>query len=184
MGGGEQAVVTAGWRRAGTASPDLEALCLREYPRLVAALHLICGDRHVAEDIAQETLVRLWDRWSRVSKLQSPGGWCHRVALNLARSHLRRRAAEGRANQRSQQGRSDRTLEADVADAITVGRALAALTPRQREALTLRYYLGYSVAETAVLMELPDGTVKSHCLRAIEALRRQLGVAQLTGGEG
>ncbi|MBW3663810.1 MAG: sigma-70 family RNA polymerase sigma factor [Actinobacteria bacterium] len=182
MVGGEQTVAVR-WRRAEPVTADLEAFCTREYPRLVAALHLYCGDRHVAEDLAQETLVRVWDRWPRVSRLQSPGGWCHRVALNLARSHLRRRTAEGRANRRSHDPATDVARDADVADNLAVAAALASLTPRQREVLILRYYLGHSVVETAALLDLPEGTVKSHSTRAIAALRHRFGVVQLPGEE-
>lgn len=163
----------AAWRPV-AAPAGLEAFCLREYPRLVAALEMICGDRHVAEDLAQETLVRVWDRWSRVARLESPGGWAYRVALNLARSHLRRRGAEQRAYGRSEHGRSEQVLGADVADEVGLRQALTALKLQQRQAIVLRYYLGHSVAETAHAMDVSEGAVKSLTFRGIATLREHL----------
>lgn len=148
---------------------------MREYPRLVSALDLYCGDVQVAEDLAQETLARVWDRWPRVSRLESPGGWAHRVALNLARSHLRRKGAENRANRRHDAGDGlRRPVDHDPIDRLVVRGALAALTDRQRETIVLRFYLGHSVAETAALLGVPEGTVKSHTNRAVATMRALL----------
>ena len=83
------------------APAELIAFCEREYPRLVGSLGLYCGDRHVAEDIAHEALVRVARDWGRVRSMRSPQAWTHRVAINLANSHYRRRQAEPRANERS-----------------------------------------------------------------------------------
>lgn len=157
--------------------PGLEAFYRAEYPRLVAALELVCGDRQAAEDIAQETFVRVWDRWSRVSRLDSPGGWAYRVALNLARSHLRRRGSERRANQRSRGSTSVATP--DVASSVAVREAVASLPMRQREALVLRHYLGYSAAAAADLMGVSDGAVRNLTMRAVAELRNRLGDVEI-----
>ena len=68
---------------------ELAEFCHAEYRRLVGALSLYCRDRHVAEELAQDTLVRLIRDWSQVRRLDSPSAWAHRVAINLANSHLR-----------------------------------------------------------------------------------------------
>lgn len=162
----------------GFASDDaeLDTFCAIEYPRLVRALDLYTGDRAIAEDLAQEALVRACQRWRRVRTLQSPGGWTYRVAVNLANSHLRRRRAEVRANRRSIDGGSAQTESLhQAADRLAVREALAALTPPQREVIVLRYYLGRSANEAAELMGMPASTVRSHTKRALDALRRDLG---------
>ena len=68
--------------------------CREMHPRLVGALALHCGDRDVAEELAQETLARVWERWSSVRSMDSPEAWTFRVAFNLSNSRFRRNAAE------------------------------------------------------------------------------------------
>lgn len=153
---------------------DLTAFCEREYPRLVGALALYCGDAEVAEDLAQEALVRVIQKWERVRVMAAPGAWVHRVAINLAHSHFRRRAV----GLRRERELSDRTGSgsdgADPADALALRQAVARLPHRERTAVVLHYYLGHSVAETAALLGAPDGTVKSLLSRARDRLQRRL----------
>ena len=80
-----------------TRTPELTGFCREAWPRLVGALSLSTGDRHVAEELAQEALVRVCERWNEVQVMESPMGWAHRVGFNLASSHYRRREAERRA---------------------------------------------------------------------------------------
>ena len=151
-------------------SAALEAYCRREYPRLVGALSLYCGDALVAEEFAQEALARACDRWDRVREMDAPGAWVHRVAMNLANSHFRRRRAERRANTRHGLGH-DASGDEDVAAAVALREAVANLPPKQRAAVALRFYLQYSVAETAELMGCSEDAVKQHTSRAVAALR-------------
>lgn len=69
----------------------LEVFCRREYPRLVRLIAVYCGDGGAAEDLAQEALARVWERWERVGGMDRPDLWARRVALNLANSWHRRR---------------------------------------------------------------------------------------------
>lgn len=159
------------------APTDLAAFCRREFPRLVGALDLHCGDLDVAEEMAQEALVRAAERWEQVRRMAAPGAWVYRVAINLANSWFRRRAAERRAKHRAapiEEGRRD----PDGADRVAVREALVGLPTRQRQAVVLRFYLGCSVAETAAVMGTPEGTVKTLVHRGLGRLRRQLGPAR------
>lgn len=158
---------------------ELIAFCEREYPRLVGSLGLYCGDRHVAEDVAQETLVRVARDWGRVRSMRAPQAWAHRVAINLANSHYRRRQAEARANERSSRGADGVHHDADPGDAMAVRAAVARLQQRQRAAIVLRFYLGHSLAEVAQLMDAPLGTVKSLIHRGVAALRDDLHLDEL-----
>lgn len=151
------------------APPELAAFCHREYPRLVGALGLYCGDRHLAEDLAQEAIVRVCADWQRVSGMASPSGWTHRVAINLANSHYRRRGLHRRMTHLV--AAADHDDGPDVGQRVDVLRALGTLRPRYRTVLILRHYLGHSTAETAHLMSIPEGTVKSLLSRALEQLR-------------
>ncbi|MGH2774808.1 MAG: RNA polymerase sigma factor [Actinomycetota bacterium] len=154
-------------------SAELASFCRREYPRLVGALSLYCGDRHVAEELAQEAIARVCRDWHRVKGMDAPGAWTHRVAINLANSHLRRRAAERNARQRLAARGTEVFDEPDTASAVALRQAVAKLPRRQRIALVYRYYLDLSVREAAELMECPDGTVKTLTARAISNLRRE-----------
>ena len=157
--------------------PALAELCRREHVRLVGLLALYVGDRGIAEDLAQETLVRLHQHWSRVQDMASPRAWISSVGLNLARSWLRRHYAEQRAN-RKVGFRPTEGLDPEPADVLAVRAAVAALPGRQRAALVLRYYGGLSVEETAEALGCSTGTVKSHTHRAISALRAKFDLSE------
>ena len=146
-----------------TRTPELTGFCREAWPRLVGALSLYTGDRHVAEELAQEALVRVCERWSEVQAMESPMGWAHRVGFNLAKSHYRRRGAERRPR------RPQPAVES--ADALALRHAVAALPEQQRQAIVLRYYADLSVSDVAVLMGCPENTVKTHTRRALERLR-------------
>jgi RNA polymerase sigma factor (sigma-70 family) len=148
---------------------DVSAFCRREWPRLVGSLSLFTGDGDLAQELAQETLARVCRDWNKVSTLDAPGAWAHRVALNLARSHFRHRAVARRHAQRLAVAVASE--ESDAATAIAVRTAVALLPVRQRTALVLRYFADLSVAETAETMRCPEGTVKTLTRQAILALR-------------
>lgn len=152
--------------------PALAELCQREHVRLVGLLALYVGDRGIAEDLAQEALVRLHQQWASVRSMASPSAWLSVVGMNLARSWWRRRYIEQRANRRHQAGARADAAGPEPADVLAVRAAVAALPSRQRAALVLRYYAGLSVGETATALGCPAGTVKSLTNRAIGGLRR------------
>jgi RNA polymerase sigma-70 factor (sigma-E family) len=154
------------------AQDALEVFCRREHPRLVGTLSLYCGDVAVAEEIAQEALYRACRRWPQVAEMAAPGAWVHRVAVNLANSAYRRRRLERRvaAGPPAPVDPDD----PDVAGALVVRQAVAVLPRRQRAALVLRHFGGYSVAETAELLGVSEGAVKQLTHRAITALRAAL----------
>lgn len=153
---------------------ELERFCARAYPQLVAALGHQFGDRWLAEELAQEALVRACDRWLRVRSLSSPVGWAFRVGLNLGRSRLRRRAAERRARARHGPERQV-AHDPDTADQVAVREALAVLGARQREVVVLRYFLGLTAAEVANLVGTTEGAVRVTTHRAVARLRDLLG---------
>ena len=156
-----------------TSSTELTVYCRDLWSRLVGALSLTTGDRHVAEEIAQEALVRVCERWDEVQAMESPDGWAFRVAFNLANSHFRRRGAERRARQRLAAVVDVARPEVDTADAVALRREVAALPEPQRSVLVMRYYADLPVADVARLLEIPENTVKTHTSRAIARLRER-----------
>lgn len=154
------------------APQELVAFVEREHPRLVRAMALLLDDHAVAEEVAQETLLRVASRWEHVAQLESPGGWAHRVAMNLATSQLRRRRLERRARRRL--GPPDDTEAPRTADVLAVRAALDELPERSRRVLVLRHVLGWNATEIA---ELDGGTpdaVRQQLHRARAALRERL----------
>jgi RNA polymerase sigma-70 factor (sigma-E family) len=165
-------------RRPVAVPEDLADFCSREYPRLVGTLALYCGDREVAQELAQEALARACASWSKVSRMDAPGPWINRVAINLANSHFRRRAAERRAQDRLDSSAPE-TKMTDTALSLTIRRAVAALPKRQRTALVLRYFNDLSVAQVADLMGASEGAVRRLTHTAIASLRKQEGLHDL-----
>jgi RNA polymerase sigma-70 factor (sigma-E family) len=145
--------------------------CRTEYPRLVGTLSLYCGDRYVAEELAQEAIVRVIGGWPKVRRLDAPGAWAHRVAINLANSHLRRELAERRAKQRLSARAPHVHHDPDTPSALAVREAVARLPKRQRAVVVLRFFADLSVREVADLLDCPEGTVKSLTAKALASLR-------------
>ena len=152
---------------------EFEAFCRKWSPRLVSALSLQCGDREVGRELAQDALVRAWERWAEVSAMENPSGWLFRVAFNLRSSRLRRARAESRVLLRV---RSDSSIQPPTSIQITVRDALQQLPVRQRAALVARHYLQLSVNEAAEALDCAPGTVKALCSQGIERLREELEV--------
>lgn len=146
------------------------AFCRAIRDRLVGSLTLYCGERAVAEELAQEALVRAWERWDRVGAMASPEAWTYRTAFNLASSWGRRRSAERRANRRSGSA-EPLAVPPDTATVEAVRNAVKALPPKQRAAVVCRFYLAMTVAETAETLGCAEGTVKSATHQALASLR-------------
>jgi RNA polymerase sigma-70 factor, ECF subfamily len=155
---------------------ELFAMCQQEHPRLVGMLALYCGDHDTAEDLAQEALIRLCRDWRRVRKFHAPERWLHRVAINLAHSHYRRKAIERRAlSLLGSRPSPDSEPQRDVESL----ELLKNLPHRQKAALLLHYYLDMTVPEVAQVMEIPDGTAKTLIHRGTRALSHDPDLAEV-----
>ena len=154
------------------APADLTAFVQREHPRLVRAVHLLLDDHGVAEEIAEEALLRAASRWGQLATMDSPGGWTHRVAINLATSQLRRRRLERRA--RTRMSRDGVMAPPDTATAVTVRAALQALPETHRRVLVLRHVLDWTTAEIAELDGSTPEAIRQRLHRARAALRDRL----------
>lgn len=150
------------------------AFCTEEHPGLVGLLTLHVGDRRIAEELAHEALVRAQEQWGRVQHLDARSAWLRRVGYNLANSWWRRRFAERRALALAAAASDGDGGGVEPGDALAVRSAVAALPRRQRTAVGLRYFVGLSVAETAVEMGCAEGTVKSLTSQGVARLRESL----------
>lgn len=155
---------------------DLEQFCSSARRRLVGALSLYVGDADVAEELANEALLRAVDRWAEVQLMANADAWVHAVAFNLARSRFRRMAAERRAYARLAAAREP-PAGPDAAEVLAMRNALSRLPSRQRQAIICRYYLGMPATEIAVAMHCSTATVKVHLRTSLARLREEgLGV--------
>jgi RNA polymerase sigma factor (sigma-70 family) len=163
--------------------PRLAAFCEREWPRLVGALSLYCGDPAVAEDLAQEALVRVVQRWHRLHDPDRAGAYAHRTALNLAHSYYRRVTAELRAFASQLRPNPGQPHLDDINDVIMIRRTVASLPHRQRAALLARYYLELSVEDAASLLGITPGSLRVLASRALATMRRRLGDVPTTAAK-
>lgn len=150
---------------------ELALFCQAEYRRLVGMLSLYCRDRYLAEELAQDTLIRVINNWSRVRRLGSPSAWAYRVAINLANSYLRRRLAERRATRRMSSRATTVQHDQDTPTAVAVRAAVAGLPRPQRAVIVLRFFADLPVREVSSLLGYPEGTVKTLTAKALASLR-------------
>jgi len=155
------------------AEPAFDAFMEQRYAKLVATVRLIVGDHGTAEDVVQETFARAYVNWSKLYPDGNPGGWCHRVATNLAISWRRKMTRELRAVARLGRRAPLTTPPPEVHPELQA--AVDELPRRQRAAVALHYILGLPVADAAEAMGVRPGTVKSLLFQARENLREHLG---------
>lgn len=141
------------------------------------AWRLVGGDAGAADDVAQEAFIRAWRALPRFRGDARLETWFHRILLNTASSHRRRRAVQRVLAERwaTEAERAAPPASQEPALRERIGAALEGLTRRQREAFVLVHLEGLSVRQTADILGKPLGTVKSHLQRALVALRRELG---------
>ena len=145
-----------------------------QWPALVRYATALCGDPIEAEELVQSALVRVALRWPFVRDKDNPDGYVRRAIVNGYLTTWRRI----RSRETSVAEPPDLVVAADgtagVDDVMTVRRALAALPPRQRAVLVLRYLEDRSEQDTADLLGCSVGTVKSQASKALAKLRGSL----------
>jgi RNA polymerase sigma-70 factor (sigma-E family) len=148
---------------------DFDEFAAGTWDRLVRAAVLLGADRHAAEDLAQVTLAQCYASWSRVSRADDVHAYVHRMLINAHASSRRRRWW----GERPAADPPDRPV-AGPEDAVLEHEGLRAALDRlplgQRQVLVLRYFVDLTEAQTADVLHLSRGTVKSRASRALAAL--------------
>jgi RNA polymerase sigma-70 factor (ECF subfamily) len=152
-------------------SEDFSSLFRAEYLSLVRAFFLLTADAAEAEEIAQEAFARAFERWDRVSRMESPSGYVYRIGLNLNRHRLRHLGVRAR---RALAMRRDPVSDERPELRIEIAEAIASLTRGQREAFMLVEWLGVSVEDAARILRLAPASVRSRVHRARTTLRDRL----------
>ena len=155
---------------------DFERLYAAEAQALFGFLAYRTGDRALAEDLLADTFERALRSRKRYDRRKGPAkAWLYTIALNLLRDHARRAAAEGRAFERVGPGTASSEAPAGaVEDRDVVQRALAGLSPEEREAIALRFGAELTVPEMAQALGEPLTTVEGRVYRALRKLRAEL----------
>ena len=133
---------------------------------------LLTGQRAEAEDLVQIALERAYRHWPRICRSEGPERYVRKILARASAERWRRLARRPeRAMPAAEHGpvEPDRTNE--IADRDYLLRALAALPPRQRAVVVLRYFDDLSEAETAQMLGCSLGTVKSQTARGLARLR-------------
>ena len=150
-----------------------EAFFEAQHVRLARALYLLTGSASEADELSQEALVRVYERWDRVCRMESPEGYLFRTALNLHRSRVR--WLTSRARQLVQPVPSDDPAVV-VQHRDSIARALASLPPGQRSAIVLVEWLGMDSANAAKALGIKPGSLRARLSRARTALRPEGGL--------
>lgn len=162
-------------------------IAMRDYGDKVLHLaYLYLRDRHLAEDVAQETFYRVYRSWDSFRGDSSFSTWVYRIASNLCRDRLRSKAHQAvtlswTTPEPAETGADPGETVAGLAERQEVVRAVLELPEHYREAVALFYYQQLGINEIASLLEESPGTIKSRLHRARSMLKDRLVV---TGGVG
>ncbi|MEZ0092252.1 SigE family RNA polymerase sigma factor [Streptacidiphilus sp. EB129] len=145
----------------------------RSAPLFRSACLLTGGDVHLAEDLVQDTLGRMYAGWHKISTIDNPAAYTHTVLVRTFLSHRRRRS--------SSEQPTDALPDTGAASAydpalrVTLLEALGRLSARDRAVLLLRFWEDRSVEQTAAILEIRPGAVRNQSMRALARIRDILG---------
>lgn len=161
---------------------DIEALIDAHAGAVKRCAYLCLRDERLAEDICQEVFLRLWQSPPRVREGEHLRAWLLRVTINACRDYLRtpwRRRVSTARDEALTAAPAPGPLPEEQALAFerdeALYRAVMALPLKLREPIILHYYFDYSQQETARMLSIGDGTLRSRLTRARMRLRAMLG---------
>ncbi|TQL69539.1 RNA polymerase sigma-70 factor (sigma-E family) [Nocardioides albertanoniae] len=147
------------------------------WPRLYRTAYLLVGDHASAEDLVQTALAKTFGSWGRVRTLEAAPAYARQVLFNTAMTWFRKASWN---REHPTEVLPDPGHESDPTTRSVLLDAVAALPPRQRAVVVLRFYEDLDVRRTAALLGCSEGTVKSQTSSALDKLRTILGDPTLT----
>jgi RNA polymerase sigma-70 factor (sigma-E family) len=153
---------------------DFRAFVAGRSAALLWFAHVLTGDRTDAEDVVQTALARTAAGWHRVRRTDNPEGYVRRAIVTTHLNAVRRRPWRERPAAELPEpatGGATASAEQELDERDAMWRTLAALPPRQRAVLVLRYYEDLSEADIAEVLGCSRGTVKSQAAKAMAHLR-------------
>lgn len=177
--------VLEGWK--GGAVDEADEREFRQYvldrrDKLLREAYLLVGDVHLAEDLVQSTLAKVYVSWRRVTACEVPDAYVRRILINADRSARRRRRV-GELLTGSVPEVFAVAQGPEAGDRLDVILALQTLPKRQRTAVVLRYWADLPEAEVAEVMGCSIGTVRSQAFRGLEKLRAEPAMRRLAPRE-
>jgi RNA polymerase sigma-70 factor (ECF subfamily) len=149
-------------------------------PRVRRALVAVAGP-DAARDATTDALVHAWRRWDRVQAMGNPAGYVYTVARSRIRVPDQPLPLDDDAGRGGGGRRRSREAVVEIPDVEPrLARILATLPERQRVAVYLLHGCGWSTPEVAALLDVSVSTVRNHVARALDRLRRDLGVVPAT----
>lgn len=152
--------------------PDLAELFRRHHARLLRVAYLLSGDERVAEDLVADAFAKAYRHLAR-GRVEDPGAYLRRAVVNGWKRQIGRRMRD-RERARTLRVGWDPAFEDRSVERERVLAALATLPPRQRSVVVLRFLDDLSEAETAAVLGISPGSVKTHSHRALARLRTAL----------
>jgi RNA polymerase sigma-70 factor (ECF subfamily) len=162
-----------------------ETMVERHQDRAYALALRIVRSESDAEEIAQDAFVKAWAGIRDFRGESAFGTWLHRIVVRRALDRAEVLRARGKREERLEpEGAGERATavvtETGSSDSRRLARWMDALPPVQRAALSLHYYEDHSVTEIAAMLDIPEGTVKTHMNRGRAALRQALARTERT----
>jgi RNA polymerase sigma factor (sigma-70 family) len=151
----------------------VDVLFRQHYAALLRVAYAMLGTREAAEDAVQDAFVALYRHWNRLRDRHAAEAYLRSAVMNRCRSRVRDLVRDRVLQSRAGAALVEAGGEIDLAaldDGARVSVALRRLPRRQREVVACRYLLELSVAETAEVLAISDGSVKRHTHRGLRAL--------------
>jgi RNA polymerase sigma factor (sigma-70 family) len=156
---------------------SVDAFVRSHYPRLVRLAGLITRDPDQAQDAVQAALERAWRKRDHIRDAASLRSWLDRIVAREAIRQTRRSGLASRFRQEPTDWTAFPAVLPEPAEMAILRDALGRLSPDHRAVIALHLYAGYSVDETARVLQVPFDTVRSRLRAARERLRRELAEA-------
>ncbi len=139
--------------------------------RLRRSAYLLCCDWHTADDLVSITLAKLYRNWRRANEAASLDAYVRTILAHAWVDETRRSWRREDSTAEPPDLGTHQAPDVAISDRATLARLLTELPDRQRAVIVLRFYCDMSVAETADLLGISEGTVKSQSARGLELLR-------------
>jgi RNA polymerase sigma-70 factor (sigma-E family) len=153
---------------------DFAAYMAARQPALLRTAYLLTGDRHTAEDLVQTALAKLYLSWDKVHRREVVDGYVRRILVNEHNSLWRRAWKRREVSTDAVPDRHTVMDRPDEGQSAALWDFVQTLPRKQRAVIVLRYYEDLSETETADILGISVGTVKSQASRALAAMRARV----------
>lgn len=156
----------------GVERPSFQQFVVARSPSLHRVAYLLTADAHHAEDLLQTVLAQVWGRWQRIDRDGGGEAYVRRALFTTYLSWRRRASWHEKPSAQVAIGAPQKDFAPDVDAATDVAQLLRSLPRAQRAVVICRYVEDLTEVQTAQLLSISVGTVKSHTARALAGLRR------------